>query len=75
MNVTKQELLDAIRGGIRDAMWDMIRSVTDTPGRDFYDTVREGVEKAIGDAMPFETQISNAITDGVKEAMREEKMR
>src|SRR4051812_24928940 len=65
--VTKQELLDAIRAGVRDALWEMITNATSTPCGDFYDTVRDGVETAIGNSMPVETQILNAIAAGVKE--------
>ena len=74
-DVTKQELLEAIRAGVRDAMWEMVTNATAMPCADFFDTVKDAIQTAVSDAMPFENQISNAITDGVKEAMREGKMR
>lgn len=43
--VTKQELLDAIRGGVHDAVWQMITNATSMPCRDFFDTVKDGIEK------------------------------
>jgi hypothetical protein len=44
--VKKAELLDAIREGVRAAMWDMITNATSMPCADFYATLEEGI--AIG---------------------------
>jgi hypothetical protein len=41
--VSKQELLNAIRDGVADAMWRMITNATDMPCADFYDFVKDGV--------------------------------
>lgn len=65
--VSKEELLGAIREGVHDAVWQMINNGTSMPCADFYDAVKEGVVKA----MPWSDQIMNAITDGVKEGIRE----
>ena len=35
-DVSKQELLDAIRDGVADAMWRMITNATSAPCADFY---------------------------------------
>jgi hypothetical protein len=66
-DVSKQELLDAIRDGVSDAMWRMITNATSAPCADFYETVRDGVETAISKAMPFGDDILTAISHGVKE--------
>ena len=39
-DVTKQELLEAVRAGVRDAMWEMITSATQMPGADFLTRLR-----------------------------------
>ena len=83
-NVTSEQLLQAVRDGVCDAMWQMMTNATPMPCNDFYDTVKDGIKEAMPDsddilkaiadgidmAMPFQTQIMNAITDGVKEAHR-----
>ena len=50
--VTKQELLDAVRNGVSDAMWQTITNATSMPCHDFFDTVKqgfaEGMESAAG---------------------------
>jgi hypothetical protein len=38
--VTAKDFLEAVRRGVRDAVWEMITSGTDAPGADFYGTVR-----------------------------------
>ena len=48
--ISKQELLDAIRDGVRDAMWRMITNATSMPCADFYATVKDGVEAGIREA-------------------------
>jgi hypothetical protein len=67
-DVSKQELLDAIRDGVSDAMWQMITNATSEPCADFYETVRDGVETAISKAMPFGDDILTAISHGVEGA-------
>lgn len=42
-----EKVYKAIREGVEDAMWRMIRSATDMPGDDFYYFVKEGVKEAI----------------------------
>ena len=46
-SVTKQEMLDAIREGVHDAMWRMITNATDAPCKDFYATIGDAVERAM----------------------------
>ena len=41
--VSKQELLDAIRDSVHDAMWRMITNASSAPCSDFYDgSLRQG---------------------------------
>jgi hypothetical protein len=46
--VSKQELLDAIRKGVTDAMWAMITNATSAPCADFFEMVKKGVEEGVG---------------------------
>ena len=48
--LSKEELIDAIREGVRDAMWRMITHATSMPCHDFYDLVKEGVATGIEEA-------------------------
>jgi hypothetical protein len=64
--ISKDELLDAIRAGVRDAVWEMITNATSAPCEDFFDTVKSGIETGVSNAMPFQTEILNAIEAGVK---------
>ena len=72
--VTTEQFLEAVRQGVHDAVWQMICQGTNAPCADFYDAIKEGIKKGteegIENAMPFPGDIKNAITDGVKEAMR-----
>jgi hypothetical protein len=45
--ISKQELLNAIRGGVHDAVRRMITNATDIPCAVFYDTLKEGVAMGI----------------------------
>ena len=65
----KQELFDAIRAGVHDAIWRMITNATDMPCADFYEMIQKGVEKGIGDATPSQQGIVKAIADGVFNAI------
>lgn len=44
--ISKDELLDAVRGGIEDAVWAAIRNATDCPTADFFQSIKDGVEAA-----------------------------
>jgi hypothetical protein len=59
--ITKEEILMAIRQGVRDALLEAIQSY------DIEGAVRDGVCQS----MPFAELILGAFTDGVKEAARE----
>jgi hypothetical protein len=48
--ISKEELLDAIREGVHDAMWRMITGATSMPCHDFYATVKEGVAMGMKEA-------------------------
>jgi len=66
--VTAEQFLEAVRQGVSDAIWRMICQGTNAPCADFYDAIKEGIKDGICKSMPFESDIKNAITDGVKEA-------
>jgi hypothetical protein len=62
--VTKQELLDAIRDGVYDAVWQMIRNATDAPCADFFEMVKQGVTEGI-----CSMDVSDAVKNGVMEGI------
>jgi hypothetical protein len=45
--VSKEEFLEAIREGVREALWDVMTNATSAPCHDFYESIREGVREAI----------------------------
>jgi hypothetical protein len=45
--ITKQEFLDAISEGVHRAMWQMMTNATSVPCHDFFDSIEDGVRKAI----------------------------
>jgi hypothetical protein len=49
--LSKQELMEAIRGGVHDAMWEMITNATSWPCHDFFDMIKEGVAEGVEAAM------------------------
>lgn len=49
-DLTKEELLGAIRDGVYEAMWQMITNATSMPCNDFYDTVKAGIAEGIAAA-------------------------
>ena len=51
-DVTAEAFLEAVRKGVRDAMWQMITNGTDAPGADFYGTVRT-TTGSFSNAMPL----------------------
>jgi hypothetical protein len=63
--LAKDEILEAIRAGVRDAFWQMITNNTQTPADDFY----ERVKNAIADAMPSQEAIEEAIRKGTHHAL------
>ena len=46
-DVTKEEFLEAIRRGVRDAIWDIATNATSMPCADFYEHIKEGVALGI----------------------------
>lgn len=64
--VSKQELLNAIRDGVADAMWRMITNATDMPCADFYDFVKDGVAEGIR-----QIDLSDTLKDGIRERLNE----
>jgi hypothetical protein len=50
--LTPEQTMEAVRQGVYDAFWQMIRSGTDVPGADLFFAVERAVEKAVGEAMP-----------------------
>jgi hypothetical protein len=63
--VSKQELLNAIRDGVADAMWRMITNATDAPCADFYDFVKDGVAEGIA-----RLDLGDAPRDGIIEHLK-----
>lgn len=74
--ISKEELLDAIREGVHDAVWRMITNATSMPCHDFYDMVKEGVAMGIkeagasacGDAPPSEQSTAMRSIDKLRRA-------
>lgn len=48
--IDKEEILGAIRDGVRDAMWQMITNATGMPCHDFFDTINNAAHKAFCEA-------------------------
>jgi hypothetical protein len=46
-NITNEQILNAIREGVRDAFWQMMTNATDAPCQDFYAAIEQGVENAM----------------------------
>jgi hypothetical protein len=46
------KIYEAIRQGVHDAIWAMIRSGTDMPCADFYDTIKEAAREAFNQRDP-----------------------
>ena len=63
--VSKQELLNAIRDGVADAMWRMITNATDVPCADFYDFVKDGVAQGI-ERLDLGDKLKDGITERLK---------
>ena len=64
--VSKQELLNAIRDGVADAVWRMITNATDMPCADFYDFVKDGVAEGIE-----RLDLGDTLKDGIMERLNE----
>jgi hypothetical protein len=64
--VTKAELLGAIREGVHDAIWGMITNATMAPSADFYaaveDGVAEGVRQASNDVAPVDGLLTSTFS-------------
>lgn len=46
-----EQIVEAIRDGVRAAMWQMITNATDMPCADFYDTIEKAVRQAAEDVL------------------------
>jgi hypothetical protein len=64
--ITTEDLLGAIRAGVRDAFRGMYEN-TDMPTADLYDTIREAVSDAFN--VLSERGVQKAIAEGVRGAM------
>ena len=49
-----EEVYNAIREGVKDAMWMMINNATSAPCADFYQSIQDGVKKAMLELGPSE---------------------
>lgn len=68
-NLSDEQILEAIRKGVHDAMWQMITNATQMPCADFFDTLKQGIHDGIEDAMPLRSDIKEAIAEGVAKSM------
>jgi len=46
IELTKNEMFDAVAAGVDRAIWRMITSATDMPGADFWDTLKGAMERS-----------------------------
>lgn len=44
--LNKEDVTDAIEQGVHRAVWEMITGITDMPSSDFWDTLKDAMEKA-----------------------------
>jgi hypothetical protein len=51
-DIPHELLYEAIRQGMADAIWRVATNATQMPCADFYDTIKEGVEKAMARFTP-----------------------
>ena len=47
IELSKDELKEAVTEGVRRAFWDMITNATQAPCADFFDSVKDGVKEAV----------------------------
>ena len=45
--IRTDQFMEAIRLGVKDAIWGIATNATSAPCADFYDSIKEGVEKAM----------------------------
>ena len=45
--IRTEQFMDAIRNGVKDAIWGIATNATSAPCADFYDSIKEGVEQAM----------------------------
>lgn len=48
IDITKQEYIEAIKEGVARGIFRIASNATDMPCADFYDSIKKGVENAIG---------------------------
>lgn len=46
-DIPHELLYDAVRQGVRDAIWQIATNATDMPCSDFYETIKQGVQDGI----------------------------
>ena len=61
IELSKDELKEAVTEGVRRAFWDMITNATQAPCADFFDSVKDGVKEAV-ERMDFNQP--NTVTHG-----------
>jgi hypothetical protein len=62
IELTRNELKEAITEGVRRAFWDMITNATGAPCADFFDSVKAGVKEAV-EGMDFNQPNTKASRD------------
>jgi hypothetical protein len=46
-NLSREDMMEAIRQGVEDGIWRIATNNTLTPCQDFYDTIKQGVEDGV----------------------------
>lgn len=47
MNLSRDDMMEAISEGVRRAIWEIANNATDAPCADFYDAIKAGTESGI----------------------------
>jgi hypothetical protein len=55
-DAANRALMEAIRGGVHDAIWHVATNATGMPSADFYDSVKDGVKEAMERLKPEEPE-------------------
>lgn len=62
MELTKEEMMEAISEGVKRAFWQL----EIIPCSAITDAIKDGVEKAVHNAMPYSDQIENIIHHAIQ---------
>lgn len=65
LDMSDSRVYDAVKEGVRDAIWQMITNATDCPCGDFFEFLKDGVAKGIFDAMPCSDDVLDTIRKAI----------